>query len=114
MNSKTRLTISLVGLFAAVFSYGQTEKKNTSYLGIVGPIVFDAVSYNLAWSSHPSNNYYREEYIPSGQPVEKFKKLIIVEVITGETKVEDIVALKVAELIKIKKSNPVVNYEKFE
>jgi hypothetical protein len=113
MTFKTILTTLLTGLLLTTFTFGQTTKP-TEYLGVAGPISFDKVSYNLAWTSHPADNYYKQEYLAKGDTIEKFKKLIMLEIMTGKTKLKDIVATKVAELKKMKISNPVINYETFE
>ena len=113
MNIKSKITTLLVGLLLTTFSFGQTTKV-IEYLGVAGPISFDKISYNLTWTSHPADNYYKQEYLAKGDTIEKFKKLIMLEVITGKTKLKDIVATKVAELKKMKVSNPVINYETFE
>jgi len=113
MNLKGKISITLIGLLITGFSFGQTTKP-TEYLGVPGPISFDKVSYNLAWTSHPADNYYKQEYLAKGDTIEKFKKLIMLEIITGKTKLKDIVTAKVAELKKMKISNPVINYETFE
>ena len=94
-------------------AFGQTTKP-TEYLGVAGQISFDKTSYNLAWTSHPTDNYYKQEYLAKGDTIEKFKKLILLEIITGKTKLKDVVATKIAELKKMKASNPVVKYETFE
>jgi hypothetical protein len=113
MNFKGKFLITLIGLLVTALSFGQTTKP-TDYLGVSGPISFDKVSYNLAWTSHSPDNYYKQEYLAKGDTLEKFKKLIMLEVVTGKTKLKDIVATKVAELKKMKISNPVINYETFE
>ena len=113
MNIKSKITTLLVGLLLTTFSFGQTTKV-IEYLGVAGPISFDKISYNLTWTSHTADNYYKQEYLAKGDTIEKFKKLIMLEVITGKTKLKDIVATKVAELKKMKVSNPVINYETFE
>jgi hypothetical protein len=86
----------------------------TDYLNVPGPVVFDKKSYNLSWTSHPSANYYKHEYIMPGDNVDKFKAMILIDVLTGSLKLKDIVAAKVAELKKMKETNPVVNYETFD
>jgi len=113
MNFKTTLITLFVGLLLTTFSFGQSPKL-IEYLGVPGPISFDKVSYSLAWTSHPADNYYKQEYLAKGDTLERFKKLIMLEVITGKTKLKDIVATKVAELKKMKVLNPVINYETFE
>ena len=113
MNLKSKITTLLFGFFLTTFSFGQTTKP-TEYLGVAGPILFDNGSYNLAWTSHPTDNYYKQEYLAKGDTIERFKKLILLEVLTVKTKLKDVVATKVAELKKMKVANPVVNYETFE
>ena len=113
MNFKSTSITLFVGLLLTTFSFGQPPKL-IEYLGVPGPISFDKVSYNLAWTSHPADNYYKQEYLAKGDTLERFKKLIMLEIITGKTKLKDIVATKVAELEKMKVLNPVINYQKFE
>lgn len=109
---KTFKTV-LVGFLCTTFAFGQTTKP-TEYLGVSGPISFDNVSYKLAWAFHPADNFYKQEYLSKGDSIEKFKKLLMLDFITGKTKLKDIVAAKVSELEKRKLSNPVINYETFE
>ena len=113
MNLKNKITTVLLGLFLTTVSFAQTAKP-TEYLGIAGQILFDKTSYNLAWTSHPTDNYYKQEYLVKGDIIGKFKKLVLLEIITGKTKLKDVVAVKVTELKKIKASSPIVNYETFE
>ena len=113
MNLKNKITTVLLGFLLTTVAFGQTTKP-TEYLGVAGQISFDKTSYNLAWTSHPTDNYYKQEYLAKGDTIEKFKKLILLEIITGETKLKDVVATKIAELKKMKASNSVVNYETFE
>ncbi|MDQ3193607.1 MAG: hypothetical protein M3P82_01270, partial [Bacteroidota bacterium] len=77
-------------------------------------ITFDNVNYNLLWSSHPSDNYYKQEYLPEKDTLKRFKKLILLEVATGKTPVKDIVTTKIAELKRMNESDPIINYEMFE
>ena len=113
MNFRNKTTTVLFGLLLTTFAFGQTSKP-TEYLGVAGQISFDKISYNLAWTYHPTDNYYKQEYLAKGDTIGKFKKLVLLEIITGKTKLKDVVAAKVAELKKMKASNPVVNYETFE
>ena len=113
MKFKQRITVLFTGLLFSTFAFGQTSKP-IEYLGVTGPISFDKVSYYLAWTSHPADNYYKQEYLAKGDTIEKFKKLIMLDIITDKIKVKDIVAAKVAELKKMKVLNPVINYETFE
>ena len=40
------------------------------HLGVPGPIALGGQSYALAWSSQPSPDYTKQEYVPVGQTVE--------------------------------------------
>lgn len=113
MTLKIKITIVTLALFFTTLSFGQVTKQ-TEYLGVVGPISFDKIPYNLTWTSHPLDNYYKQEYLAKGDTIEKFKKLILLEILTGKTKLKDVVATKVTELKKMKSLNPVVQYETFE
>jgi hypothetical protein len=95
-------------------SNGQTSKTVTDYLKVPGPVTFDNKSYKLSWSSHPTADFYKQEYLPAGESADGFKSMILLDVLTGNLNVKDIVAGKVAELKKMKEANPVINYEIFD
>jgi len=114
MNVKRKMNIVILGLLLSTFSMAQTTKIPTDYLGVPGPISFDKSPYKLVWTSHPTENYYKQEYLSKGEKIEKYKQLILLEVLTGNSKLKDVVAIKIAELKKLKLTNPVVNYEAFE
>ena len=113
MNLIKIISTLLFTLFISTTIFGQ-EAKPTNYLGNENTITFDKIAYNLTWTSHPTDNYYKHEYLQQGDTIEKFNKLIIVEALTGKIKLNDVVSAKVAELKKMKETNPVVNYEIFE
>lgn len=98
---------------SSTISYAQTNKPAKDYLGVPGPVLFDGKLYNLAWSSHPANNYYKHEYVLKGDNVEKFKSMVMLEVLTGDAGPKEIAAAKLEELKKMKETNPMVNYESF-
>lgn len=118
--------ISILLLLLSAFSCGKkpnVDKANLKtettpitiqdYLNAGKEITFDNYRYNLAWSSHPSENFYSQEYLQINDSLEKFKKLIILGVITGK-QVKDAASDKVNELKKMKESDPFVNYDMFE
>jgi len=98
-------------LFTSV-SYGQANKP-VDYLGASAPISFDNSMYNLAWTSHPATNYYKQEYFKKGDTMTKFRSMILLELLTGATKIKDVIGNKVAELKSMKAANPFISYETF-
>ena len=107
------ITVAFASFISAVVN-GQTNSKMTDYLHVPGPVTFNNVSYNLSWTSHPSDNFYKQEYIQKGDNADRFKTMILLDVTTGNLAIKDIVAMKMEELKKMKLSNPMVNYETFD
>ena len=96
---------------ASFFSgYSQTAQD---HLGIPGPVVYDQLIYNLAWSALPTKIYFKQEYLPSGSDTVHFDRMILIEAVEGDYKLEDVVDLKVTELKEMQKKNPVVNFAVF-
>jgi hypothetical protein len=102
--------ILLTTLTMSINSLAQTNKP-AEYLHVPGPVVFDNKAYNLSWTSHPNANFYKQEYLVKGDDPNNFHSMILVDVVTGNTAIKNVVAAKVAELKKMKEGNPVVNYE---
>lgn len=104
--------------FVALFSFLtfslNAQNKITDYLNIPGPIKINDKSYNLAWSSHPSENYYKQEYLSSNEKIEKYNTLVLIEFVQGDFDLKDVIDQKVNELEKMKQSNPVINHKTYE
>ena len=83
-------------------------------MNVPGPIIINKDSFKLAWSSHPSSNYYKQEYIRSKDKIDRFTKMVIVEVLIGEAKAADLTKAKVSELKLLRETNPLVNHEVFQ
>jgi hypothetical protein len=97
--------------FALILMAVPAAAQVVDFLGIPGPIDFDGKSYELAWSSRPSENYSKQEYVPVGQSVENYDQMLLVERLTGNVKVIDAVKSQIGMLEKRKGADPVVNFE---
>ncbi|MEJ7586785.1 MAG: hypothetical protein WKI04_04410 [Ferruginibacter sp.] len=111
MIKKQIIYILLLPLIMPVIIKAQTNKPATNYLNVTGPIVFENKSFRLNWSSHPSVNFYKQEYLTIGEDVNKYKMMLMLDVIAGETTPKNVVSSKIAEIKKMKEGNPMVNYE---
>ena len=111
MKSFLVLSFLPLQLLFTPFVFYKSSKEMKDYLGIPGPVSFNNKSYSLSWSSHPAPNFYKHEYIGKGDEVEKFHDMILIDVMTGNLQLKDIVTAKIEELKKIKAQNPVVNYQ---
>lgn len=103
--------ILCLAVILSVNSFSQTTNSPVDYLNVPGPISFNNASYYLSWTSHPSATYYKQEYLVKGDIAEKFKTMLLLEVLTGSTNVKGIADSKVAELKNMKITNPVVTYD---
>lgn len=110
--SKKSLFLIILFLFSSLSL--DAQNKINEYLSIPGPIKIDNTFYNLIWSSHPNENYYKQEYLSPNEKIEKYSTLVMIDYIQGTLKIEDVINRKVTELENLKKSNPVVNYKIYE
>lgn len=114
MKNLRKISFTIVSILFSIAGFAQANKKTMDYLNIPGPIVFDGKSYNLSWSSHPAPAYYKQEYIQKGDNAERFKSMILLDVLTGDADIKNIVSKKIDELKQMKLANPMVNYESFD
>ncbi|PUZ30075.1 hypothetical protein DCM91_00930 [Chitinophaga costaii] len=101
-------------MIVSMHSMAQSSNQVTEYLHLPGPVTLLNNTYLLAWSSHPSDNYYKQEYIPAGDPLDKFHKMVMVDVLTGSATPSQLAAAKIEELKTLKTTNPVVNYQVYQ
>jgi len=80
------------------------------YLHVPGPMKFDKAIYSLAWSSHPSLIYYKQEYLPAGELVEHFSKMMLIEVLQSSMPLQNAVGGKIQEITDRRKDDPVADY----
>ncbi|MBC7936466.1 MAG: hypothetical protein H7Y86_14045 [Rhizobacter sp.] len=101
-------------LLSSIITTAQSAKTYPDLLTVPGPVSFEGMSYKLAWSSHPTATYYKQEYLPAGDALAKFTSMLMLELVIADMTIKDIVAAKVDELKAMKASNPIVNYEMFQ
>ncbi|RYM30856.1 hypothetical protein ERX46_17390 [Brumimicrobium glaciale] len=91
-----------------------TLNSPKDFLGVGEKIIFNKKEYSLVWSSNPSNNYYKQEYLPDGKTLKEYNDMIIIESLIGDLSVEDAVKFKISELDQLRNTNPVVNYNVYD
>ena len=106
-----KLIVSIFLLFSSIVVNSQNVEN---YLETEKTIKFDNQNYDLVWSSHPNEVYYKQEYLTKEQTLEKFKSMVTIDFLKGEFKIKDLVNQKIQELEKAKKSNPIVNFTVLE
>ena len=81
-----------------------------NYLNTPTQIKLNATNFILSWSSHPSENYYKQEYIPQNNELETYKEMISVDLVTGPLTAKDAVDQKIQEIEARKATDRVSNY----
>jgi hypothetical protein len=114
IRNKSIWLIGFIGLILTSFTVINVDKV-IDFLSIGEQIEFDGEKYNLKWSSNPSTNYYKQEYLrESDNNLNNYHKMMIIEAIKGDLTVDQAAGVKIQELENWKKKNPVVNYLKFD
>ncbi len=84
------------------------------YYSVGGDIKYNGNTYKLAWSSHPTADYYIQEYLPEGENFDNYKSMFTVSIHFSDFTARDLAGLKVQELEKRKQTDLVCNYLAFE
>jgi hypothetical protein len=82
-----------------------------NYYNISKVLTFNKINYNLIWSSNANVNYYKQEYVPKGESVERYNDLILIDFVNKDITLTDVVYAQIANLIERKKTDEVCNYK---
>ncbi|MDE6485043.1 MAG: hypothetical protein K2L14_06600 [Duncaniella sp.] len=88
----------------------QAAETPVEYFDCGNPIKFDNTDFYFAWSAHPNQLYYIQEYLPAGENFEHYTRMLSISVIMVDSSPIDAVKAKIAELDERKKTDPVTNY----
>ena len=81
----------------------------TDYLGVPGPIAFNGTDYALSWSSNPTPEYIKQEYLPNGQVPEAYSNMLMVEFLAGDLKPASMAVAQMDLLNQRKARDPMVS-----
>ena len=102
---------ALAGAYVAVAAPAFAQSPvPVDYLGIPGQIELAGTQYHLAFSSRPSADYIKHEYLPSGQKSATYTDMVSVELLTSGISLTNAVKAQTAMLDRRKSSDPLVNY----
>ena len=101
---------SLILLSLLFLSFTISSDKVEDTLGVKGPLKFNNIDFNLAWTDKPTENYYIQEYLPDGEKVESFNQMLTIHLFDTDINTKEAVQQKVKDLTKRKKTDPVCNY----
>lgn len=104
----------LVAAAVVVCFTGSIVVAQEDAVGAPGPFVLEGESFELAWTSHPTDTYYKQEYVPEGQSVEAYEQMFMVDVQTDGTSVGEAAGSMVDGLKQRQATDPVVNFALIE
>ena len=99
----------VLSVLLTAFTSGGPAPANR--LGVAGPLTFDKTVFNLAWSGKPSATYYVQEYLPSGEKLASFQRMLALHLFDKDADVKDVVNLKINELEARKQTDAICHYE---
>jgi len=124
-----KITLSFFALILALAACGQgkpggnnpamnNENKIDSlatpgvieYLDVNGPFKVGDYTFHLRWSSHPNENYYKQEYVPTIYDLEKYIQMVFVEVVMDNVKPKDALKTKIEMLESRKATDKLMKY----
>ncbi|MFI5158866.1 MAG: hypothetical protein ACHQF4_08365, partial [Sphingobacteriales bacterium] len=82
-----------------------------NYYGIPESLSFNNIDYKLAWSSHPNDTYYKQEYVPAGDAVEHFHDMVMIDFIQTDLPLKKAVSAQINTIEDRKKTDKVCNYQ---
>jgi hypothetical protein len=88
-----------------------TPDEVINYYGIPETLSFDNTDFNLSWSAHPNDSYYKQEYLPKGESVDHFNNMVLIDFIVTEATAQLAANAQVNNLIERKKTDPICNYQ---
>ena len=80
-------------------------------IGVPGPIVFEGETFDLVWTSHPTDALFKQEYLPEGQAVEAYGQMFMVDVLLDGATAERAAGNMIAGLQERQATDPMVNFD---
>ena len=90
-----------------------TYAKTNNDLFAKNSLVFDGKTYTLKWSSHPKKHFFKQEYLPNNEKLDKYKTMIVIDFYEGDFQPQELVDTLIQNLTKRKKTDPVANFNIF-
>ena len=90
-----------------------THAKTNNDLFTKNSLVFNGTTYNLKWSSHPKKYFFKQEYLPKNEKLDKYKTMIVIDFYEGDFKPQQLVDTLIQNLTKRKKTDSLCNFNVF-
>lgn len=105
------MKVCLALIFSILGWLCMAAETPVEYFTVGDPIKYCGTDYSLVWSSHPREDYYLQEYLPAGESLDHFNNMFSINILFGDITPEEAKKVKILELEKRKKVDPVTNYK---
>ena len=107
-----RISLTLIALISCLTIFSQ---ETIDYLNVGKTVAFGKQKFNLAWTSHPTDYYYIQEWLPEGEIFDNYSQMFTVSLHLSEELTPSIaVQNKAAELDERGKNDKICRYNIFE
>jgi hypothetical protein len=103
-------SILITAALSLAFSAVALAQSATNFLSTPEVLRFSDKPYSLSWSSHPNDNYYKQEYLPKGENAEHYNSMLMVEALEGATTVQQAVEAQKQQINERKGTDAVASY----
>ncbi|MDB5137944.1 MAG: hypothetical protein JWP37_4547 [Mucilaginibacter sp.] len=112
---RKKLIIFLPALLVAItgFRYKPADAV-VNYLNTSEVLIFNKMEYKLVWSSHPATNYYKQEYIPVKETLDRHKNLLLIDYLLIDTPAVNIAKIKAGEIKERMKTDVNAHFQLIE
>jgi hypothetical protein len=103
--------LAAAAAFSLALAVPVVAQDAKDYLGVPGPIAFDGQNYQLAWSTQPTVEYTKQEYLPAGQTLDAYQSMVMVEFLASDIEPLAMAKAQVDMLTERKATDPLVNMD---
>jgi hypothetical protein len=103
------LFLALLSLLSLVDPADKMDRLN-----IKGPLTFQGKNFELAWTSHPTDEFYIQGYLPAGEKPETFHEMMSVHLLRNDAEPHLAVMEKMKALETRKTTDAVCQYSLIE
>jgi hypothetical protein len=96
---------------AFVLPSGVRAQAPVERLSVPGPLLLDGQAYHFAWSSHPAPHFYKQEYLPAGQALPRYRQMLMLDLLVADATPVQLAQSKIAELEARKQDDPLVQHD---
>ncbi len=86
------------------------ESSTKEYFSLPGTLSLPDQPYVFSLSSHPTPDYYHQEYLPAGQTADQYSEMVFVEVTLGDLIMQNLALAKAKEINDRKMTDLIAAY----